>query len=135
MNHPQPTTSTFQVFTLITDLVARDKVRSAIESLGGTHTYVKGNLPPTTESVAGLDLVIIDLALKVGDPIVRAEEFRYLGITSVWGFYPHVEHAMQARAEGSHLFSRILPRSKFFTRLPELLSEFNEERRRSEEIL
>jgi DNA-binding NarL/FixJ family response regulator len=63
-------------------------------------------------------LVVIDLTLAEAVPLVeRLLELR----VPVLGFYPHVDRALRERALRAGL-ERVVPRSAFFKRLPELLA-------------
>ena len=97
------------------DLMDRSKISAAASAADHDLSYVGS--PEALVGLAGVDLIVVDLSKK-GVPDVLA------GIvasgTRVIAFGSHVDTALldAARAAG---VADVLPRSKFFATLPELL--------------
>ena len=112
------------VLVLVDDLFFAAKIRTTAEHLG-----IEVIFPRSAEAFREAweqhapALVIVDLHLQRDDPFLIAsglkadEESRE---TPLVGFFSHVQVELQRRAEASG-FDRVLPRSAFTKRLPEIL--------------
>jgi CheY-like chemotaxis protein len=113
-----------RVLVVVDDIFFAAKIRTTAEHLGIEVIF--------TKSLAALDdalkpdapaLFIVDLHLQRDDPFLIAsrlkadEESR---ATPLVGFFSHVQVELQRRAEAAG-FDRVLPRSAFTKRLPEIL--------------
>ena len=113
-----------RVLVLVEDLFFAAKIRTTAEHLG-----IEVIFPRSREAFAEASketapaLVIVDLHLQRDDPFLIAgklkadEKFRE---TPLVGFFSHVQVELQRRAEAAG-FDRVLPRSAFTKRLPEIL--------------
>jgi CheY-like chemotaxis protein len=113
-----------RVLVAVDDLFFAAKIRTTAEHLG-----VEAVFPRSLDALgeAARDcapaLVIVDLHLQRYDPFAVAVRFKAdetLRETPLVGFFSHVQVELQRRAAGAG-FDRILPRSAFTKRLPEIL--------------
>jgi CheY-like chemotaxis protein len=100
------------------------KIRTTAEHLGVEVVFPR-SLDALTEAAkeAAPALVIVDLHLQRYDPFavaLRFKEDEALRETPLVGFFSHVRIELQTRAAGAG-FDRVLPRSAFTKRLPEIL--------------
>jgi CheY-like chemotaxis protein len=112
------------VLVLIEDLFFAAKIRTTAEHLG-----VEVVFPRSREAFDEAwkqhapTLVIIDLHLQRDDPFLlvgRLKADARLRETPLVGFFSHVQVELQRRAEEAGI-DRVLPRSAFTKRLPEIL--------------
>lgn len=113
-----------RVIVLVEDIFFAAKIRTTAEHLG-----IEAIFPRSPEAFRSAfeenapALIIVDLHLQRDDPFLFATklkadvEFRE---TPLLGFFSHVQVELQRRAEASG-FDRVLPRSAFTKRLPEIL--------------
>ena len=113
-----------RVLAAVDDLFFAAKIRATAEHLG-----VEVEFPRSLEALVEAAranraaLVIVDLHLRGYDPFAVARQFKAdeaLGLTPLVGFFSHVQIELQRRALGAG-FDRILPRSAFTARLPDIL--------------
>jgi CheY-like chemotaxis protein len=113
-----------RVLVAVDDIFFAAKIRTTAEHLGVEALFPR-SLDALAES-AQADapaLVIVDLHLQRYDPFAVARRFKAdeaLRATPLVGFFSHVQVELQKRA-GEAGFDRILPRSAFTKRLPEIL--------------
>ena len=113
-----------RVLVAVDDIFFAAKIRTTAEHLG-----VEALFPRSLDALAesahrdAPALVIVDLHLQRYDPFAVARRFKAdeaLRATPLVGFFSHVHVELQKRA-GEAGFDRILPRSAFTKRLPEIL--------------
>lgn len=113
-----------RVLVAVDDLIFAAKIRTAAEHLG-----IEASFPRSLEALsAGARestpaLVIVDLHLQRYDPFAVARQLKAdeaFGETPLVGFFSHVQVELQKRATEAG-FDRVLPRSAFTKRLPEIL--------------
>jgi len=113
-----------RVLVAVDDIFFAAKIRTTAEHLG-----VEVVFPRSLEAFgeAAKDgrhaLVIVDLHLQRYDPFAVARQLKAdeaLRATPLVGFFSHVQVELQRRA-GDAGFDRVLPRSAFTKRLPEIL--------------
>ena len=119
------TEETHSILVAVDDMFFASKIRGTAESLGVKVTMIR--------STSGLEqafasatpaLVILDLNSERLDPIetIRAIKSREKGnAVSVIGFLSHVQVDLKERAEEAGC-DRVMPRSLFAQRLPEILN-------------
>ncbi|HKP72406.1 MAG TPA: hypothetical protein VJT82_05680, partial [Pyrinomonadaceae bacterium] len=100
------------------------KIRATAESLGVEVVFPR-TLDALSEAARGNApaLVIVDLHLQRYDPFGVARQLKAdadLSRTPLVGFFSHVQTGLQRRAEAAG-FDRVMPRSAFTKRLPEIL--------------
>ena len=105
-----------RVAAFVPDLIDRSRVETVCRSLGARLDVVDRvwELPAAVGEGAGL--VIVDL--QSPEALRALEQLR--GVKTI-GFAPHVDRDL-LRAARSGGCSRVMARSAFFSRLPELLS-------------
>jgi CheY-like chemotaxis protein len=113
-----------RVIALVEDLFFAAKIRATAEHLGVEVIFPR-NAKALDEAFEGdaPALVIVDLHLQRDDPFLIAGRLKAgeeLGETPLVGFFSHVQVELQRRAEAAG-FDRVLPRSAFTKRLPEIL--------------
>ena len=113
-----------RVLVGVDDLFFNAKIRTAAKHLG-VEVFFPRSLEAFIEAAQNDApvLVIIDLHLQRYDPfalalILKADEA--LRATPLVGFFSHVQVELQRRATDAG-FDRVLPRSAFTKRLPEIL--------------
>ena len=114
-----------RVAVLVEDLFFAAKIRATAE-----HLDIEAIFPRSTEALAesfkpdAPALVIVDLHLQRDDPFLIASGLKAgdaeSRATPLVGFFSHVQVELQRRAEAAG-FDRVLPRSAFTKRLPEIL--------------
>jgi CheY-like chemotaxis protein len=113
-----------RVIVLVDDLFFAAKIRTTAEHLG-----IEVSFPRSMEALREASredapaLVIVDLHLQHDDPFLLARSLKAdeeLRETPLVGFFSHVQVELQERAEAAG-FDRVLPRSAFTKRLPEIL--------------
>ncbi|HEY0098221.1 MAG TPA: response regulator [Pyrinomonadaceae bacterium] len=113
-----------RVIVLVEDLFFAAKIRTTAEHLG-----IEAVFPRSPEALREASegnapaLFIVDLHLQRDDPFLIARGLKAdaeLSATPLVGFFSHVQVELQRRAEASG-FDRVLPRSAFTKRLPEIL--------------
>lgn len=114
-----------RVLAAVDDLFFAAKIRATAEHFG-----VEVVFPRSLEALgeaARADapaLVIVDLHLRSYDPFAVARRFKadvaLHGEAPLVGFFSHVQVELQSRALAAG-FDRVLPRSAFTKRLPEIL--------------
>ncbi|HZG54784.1 MAG TPA: hypothetical protein VEZ40_21955 [Pyrinomonadaceae bacterium] len=113
-----------RVLVAVDDLFFAAKIRATAEHLG-----VEAMFPRSLDALDAAAregapaLVIVDLHLQRYDPfavarLLKADEA--LRAMPLVGFFSHVQVELQRRASSAG-FDRVLPRSAFTTRLPEIL--------------
>ncbi len=112
------------VLVAVDDLFFAAKIRTTAEHLG-----VEVSFPRSLDALGAASkeeapaLVIVDLHLQRYDPFAIARHFKTdesLRETPLVGFFSHVQVELQRRATEAG-FERVLPRSAFTKRLPEIL--------------
>ncbi|HZH89913.1 MAG TPA: hypothetical protein VEX70_04745 [Pyrinomonadaceae bacterium] len=112
------------VLVAVDDLFFAAKIRAAADHLGIEVLFPRSPeaLDEAAKEVARA-LVIVDLHLQRYDPFAVARRFKSderLRETPLVGFFSHVQVELQRRASDAG-FDRVLPRSAFTKRLPEIL--------------
>jgi len=112
------------VVVAVDDLIFAAKIRTTAEYLGVEVIFPR-SLEALSESVrqSAPALVIVDLHLQRFDPFSIAQSLKadsQLHATPLVGFFSHVQTELQRRAEDAG-YDRILPRSAFTKRLPDIL--------------
>ncbi len=112
------------VVVAVDDLIFAAKIRTTAEHLGVEVIFPR-SLVALCESVrqSAPALVIVDLHLQRFDPFSIAQSLKadsQLHATPLVGFFSHVQTELQRRAEDAG-YDRILPRSAFTKRLPDIL--------------
>ena len=112
------------VLVAVDDLFFAAKIRTTAEHLGVEVVFPR-SLDALVEAAktGALALVIIDLHLQRYDPFAVARRLKAdeaLREVPLVGFFSHVQVELQRRALESG-FDRVLPRSAFTRRLPEIL--------------
>jgi PleD family two-component response regulator len=114
------------VIAVVEDMFFASKIKATAEHLG-----IEVRFPRSAEEVVASArqrapaLVIVDLHAARCDPFALAvalkadDNLRHLPIL---GFFSHVQTALQRRAEEAG-FDRVMPRSAFTKRLPEILQD------------
>jgi CheY-like chemotaxis protein len=113
-----------RVLVAVDDLFFAAKIRTTAEHLG-IEAFFPRSLDALCEAAreGAHALVVIDLHLQRYDPFAaarRLKEDEQLGLTPLVGFFSHVQVELQRRAVDAG-FDRVLPRSAFTKRLPEIL--------------
>jgi CheY-like chemotaxis protein len=112
------------VLAAVDDLFFAAKIRAVAEHVGVEVHFVK-SVDATLED-AGREspsLIIADLHSQKCDPFALAEALKkdeQLRAVPLIGFFSHVQTALQEQAEHAG-FDRVMPRSLFTKRLPEIL--------------
>ena len=113
-----------RVIVVVADLFFAAKIRTTAEHVG-----VEVVFPRSLEALGEAcrqgapALVIVDLHLQREDPFALARHLKAvdeLRETPLVGFFSHVQVELQQRATEAG-FDRVLPRSAFSKRLPEIL--------------
>ncbi len=113
-----------RVLVAVDDLFFAAKIRTAAE-----HLDIEASFPRSLDALCAEArestpaLVIVDLHLQRYDPFAVALQLKAdetLRETPLVGFFSHVQVELQRRATESG-FDRVLPRSAFTKRLPEIL--------------
>ena len=113
-----------RVFVFVDDLFFAAKIRTTAEHLG-----IEAIFPRSPEALGAASqpdapaLFIVDLHLQRDDPFLIASRLKAdekLRETPLVGFFSHVQVELQRRAAEAG-FDRVLPRSAFTKRLPEIL--------------
>ncbi len=113
-----------RIIAAVEELFFAAKIRAAAE-LAGVEVVFPRTLEAFVESAAASapKLLIVDLHLQRYDPFALARrlkadsELQHLPLT---GFFSHVQTELQRRAEDAG-FDRVMPRSAFSKRLPEIV--------------
>jgi CheY-like chemotaxis protein len=113
-----------RVIVLVDDLFFAAKIRTTAEHLDIEVIFPR-SIEALREAFQGDApvLVIVDLHLQRDDPFLLARSLKAdeaLRGTPLVGFFSHVQVELQRRAEAAG-FDRVLPRSAFTKRLPEIL--------------
>ncbi len=113
-----------RVLAAVDDLFFAARIRATAEHLGIEVEFAR-SLEALGEAARGetFALVIVDLHLQRHDPFAVAHLFKAdeaLRETPLVAFFSHVQVELQRRA-GDAGFDRILPRSTFTKRLPDIL--------------
>jgi CheY-like chemotaxis protein len=112
------------VLVAVDDLFFAAKIRTTAEHLGVEVIFPRSLEACDEAAKTGAPaLVIVDLHLQRYDPFAVARHFKANGAlreTPLVGFFSHVQVELQQRA-GEAGFDRVLPRSAFTKRLPEIL--------------
>jgi CheY-like chemotaxis protein len=115
---------TRRVIVAVDDIFFAAKIRTTAEHVG-----VEAIFPRSLEALSASvrqgapALVIVDLHLQREDPFDIARSLKAdeeLRATPLIGFFSHVQVELQRRATEAG-FDRVLPRSAFTKRLPEIL--------------
>jgi CheY-like chemotaxis protein len=113
-----------RVLAAVPDMFFAAKIRGAAEVSGVALAFAR-SVEAAVEKA--LDeppaLVVADLQAQGCDPFALAARFKSderLRAIPLVGFYSHVEDSLRRRAAESG-FDRVLPRSAFASRLPEIL--------------
>lgn len=113
-----------RVLAAVDDLFFAAKIRATAEHLGVEVLFPRSLEAFGEAAQAGAPaLVIVDLHLQRYDPFSVARRLKAdetLRETPLVGFFSHVQVELQRRASDAG-FDRILPRSAFTKRLPEIL--------------
>ena len=114
-----------RVIVAVDDMFFAARIRTTAEHLG-----VEVDYPRSTEAVIEAArreapaLIIVDLHAQRYDPFQIARQLKATGppggSAPIVGFFSHVQTDLQRRAEEAG-FDRVLPRSAFTKRLPEIL--------------
>ena len=112
------------VIAVVDDLFFAAKIRATAESVGVNVRFEK-NAGAAVEAARAMrpELVVVDLHAQRCDPFALAEQLKVVeGLREVpiVGFFSHVETELPQRAVGAG-FDRVLPRSAFTRKLPEIL--------------
>lgn len=113
------------VVALVADLLFASKIDGAARSQGVTVRIVRDPAAAVNATIeAGGTLILVDLALRKGDPvaaIAALKDHPETAATPLWAFGPHTatELLRDARSAGA---DRVLARSAFVQELPPLLS-------------
>jgi PleD family two-component response regulator len=115
---------TRRVIVAVDDLFFAAKIRTTAEHVGVEVIFPRNleTLCASAKQIAPA-LVIIDLHLQREDPFDIARTLKAcedLRATPLVGFFSHVQVELQRRAAEAG-FDRVLPRSAFTKRLPEIL--------------
>jgi PleD family two-component response regulator len=112
------------VLAAVDDLFFAAKIRAVAEHVGVDVRFVKSTDAALEAAHAELPaLIIADLHSQKCDPFVLAGRLKIderLRAVPLIGFFSHVQTALQQRAEEAG-FNRVMPRSLFTKRLPEIL--------------
>ena len=112
------------VIAAVDDMFFAAKIRAVAEHLGVDVRFVKSADAALEAVHAELPaLIIADLHSQKCDPFVLAGRLKMderLRDVPLIGFFSHVQTALQQRAEEAG-FNRVIPRSLFAKRLPEIL--------------
>lgn len=113
-----------RVLAAVPDMFFAAKVRGAATAAGVALEFARSVEGAAEKALAEAPaLVIADLQARGFDPFALAARFKSderLRAIPLVGFYSHVEDSLRRRAEESG-FDRVMPRSAFAARLPELL--------------
>jgi CheY-like chemotaxis protein len=113
-----------RVLVAVDDLFFAAKIRTTAEHLGVTVLFPRSLEAFGEAAKEGAPaLVIVDLHLQRYDPFAlvrRLKADEALRETPLVGFFSHVQVELQRRAVEAG-FERVLPRSAFTKRLPEIL--------------
>lgn len=113
-----------RVLAAVDDLFFAAKIRTTAEHVGTEVDFVRSTeaaIESAKEEAPAL--VIIDLHSKRYDFAQLAQELKndeHLRTVPILGFFSHVEIELKRRAEQAGI-DRVLPRSAFTKRLPEIL--------------
>ncbi|HYO99269.1 MAG TPA: hypothetical protein VER76_03560 [Pyrinomonadaceae bacterium] len=113
-----------RVIAVVDDIFFAAKIRATAEHVGVEVIFPRGLEALSASVRQGAPLVVIvDLHLQREDPFAIAQSLKAdaeLRETPLVGFFSHVQVELQRRAEAAG-FERVLPRSAFTKRLPEIL--------------
>ena len=113
-----------RVLAAVTDMFFAAKIRGTAEAVGVEVEFARTIEAAVEKALANMPaLVVADLHAPSPDPFALAERFKSherLSELPLMGFCSHVETALQERARRAG-FGRVLPRSAFSSRLPEIL--------------
>lgn len=98
-----------RVLVVASDLMARERVRSAAERLGMEVAFTR---PAPEVDVEGFDVVVLDLD-EAGGPVIR-------GGAGVVGYFSHVDTALGERAKAAGI--RAVRRGRFWSDLDSYLT-------------
>ena len=112
------------VIAVVDDMFFASKIRATAEHLGVAVRFARG-LDEALEAARQdkPSLVIADLHAQKCDPFNLAEQLKAdetLRAVPLVGFFSHVQTELQQRAEQAG-YDRVMPRSLFTKRLPEIL--------------
>lgn len=114
-----------RVLAAVPDMFFAAKIRAAAEASGVTVEFARSVEAAAEKALAETPaLVVADLQAQGYDPLALAARFKSderLRSIPLVGFLSHVEASLKARAEDSG-FDRVMPRSAFASRLPEILT-------------
>jgi DNA-binding NarL/FixJ family response regulator len=114
------------VLLVVSDLFFREKVVAAARELGVPLTVARSE-GKVVEALASsqFQVALIDLHLKEdGATSIGALLKERSPATKLVGFFSHVDEAAATSALAAG-FDEVMPRSRFFARLPDMLSEVN----------
>ena len=117
------------VIAAVDDIFFASKIRAVAESLGVEVLFAK-SAAQALEAARAVEpkLLLADLHAQKCDPFRLAEAFKAdetLRAVPLLGFFSHVQTELQQRAKASG-YDRVIPRSAFSKRLPEILSQAQE---------
>lgn len=112
------------VIAVVDDMFFASKIRATAEEMNLTVRFFR-NAEALLEAARkeSPTLVIADLHTQKCDPFTLAEQLKsdeQLRVIPVLGFFSHVQTDLQQKAEQAG-FDRVIPRSVFSARLPEIL--------------
>lgn len=109
------------MLAIVDDVLFRSKLEAAAAQLG-TPLTIAADPGPVLRPGAGWSRVLIDLNLPRGDSLAMVRTLRMAHPDlPVIGYCSHVQHDLQRQALEAGC-TKVLPRSAFVQRLPELLS-------------
>ena len=112
------------VIAVVDDLFFAAKIRAAAENLGVNVRFERSAEAAIEAAQANRpELFVVDLHAGRCDPFALVEQLKAvegLREVPVVGFFSHVQTELQQRAVGAG-FDRVLPRSAFTKKLPEIL--------------
>ena len=113
-----------RVLAAVPDMFFAAKIRGTAEALGVEIEFARTVEAAIEKGSANTpSLVVADLHALTPDPFALAERFKSderLRAVPLLGFCSHVETELQERARQAG-FDRVLPRSAFASRLPQIL--------------
>ena len=112
------------VIAAVDDMFFAAKIRAVAEHLGVRVRFIRSAdeaLEAAREELPSL--ILADLHAQKCDPFILAEQLKAdesLRAVPLVGFFSHVQTELQQRAEQAG-YDRVMPRSAFTKRLPEIL--------------
>jgi len=113
------------IIAAVDDMFFASKIRAVAEHLGLQIQFVR-SLPAALETARsqGPAVLVADLHGQRCEPLELARQFKAepeLRSIPLVGFFSHVDTALQAAAQQAG-YDRVLPRSAFTNKLPQILS-------------